>query len=122
LGLLVRATTAFGQSEEPVRLPPVEVTAPHPIRPPRLREVTQPPYPEAARRQGVEGTVILLVKVLADGRAGEVKVKGSSGSAFLDDAALTAARGWKFVPAMRGPVPVEAWVEVPVKFELTVPK
>ena len=122
LGLSAWATVASAQSEEPIRLPPVEVTAPHPVRPPRPDKLAQPPYPEAARRQGVEGTVILLVKVLIDGRAGEVKVKQPSGSALLDDAAVTTAREWKFAPATRGPAPVEAWVEIPVKFELTVPK
>lgn len=62
------------------------------------------------------------MKVLADGRTGEVRVKRSSRNSLLDEAAATAVRGWVFLPAMRGPKPVEAWVEVPVKFELTVPK
>jgi protein TonB len=100
----------------------VVVTAPAPVQPPRYREVTRPSYPEVARRQGLEGTVILLVKILVDGRISEVKVKRSSGHSILDGAAVDAARGWVFLPATQGPKPVEAWVEVPVKFELTTPQ
>jgi protein TonB len=122
LGMAAWPAGASAQGEEAIPLPPVVVTAPHPVHPPRYREVTRPAYPEVARRQGVEGTVVLLVKVLVDGRPGEVRVKRSSGDPLLDEAAVTAIRGWVFLPAMRGPKPVEAWVEVPVKFELTAPK
>jgi protein TonB len=110
------------QGEEPIALPPVVVTAPHPIQPPRYHEVVRPAYPEVARRQGLEGTVVLLVKVLVDGRAGEVQLKRTSGNSLLDEAAVGAARRWMFLPARQGPKAVEAWVEVPVKFELEVPK
>lgn len=82
----------------------------------------RPAYPEIARRQGVEGTVILSVKVLVDGRTGEVSVKRSSGDPLLDEAAVTAARDWRFLPATQGSKPVDAWVDVPVKFELRAPK
>jgi protein TonB len=103
------ATIAWAQGEDAVSLPPVVVTAPHPVEPPRYREITRPPYPEAARRQGLEGTVVLLIKVLTDGHTG-------------DEAAVEAARRWAFQPATQGRAPVEAWVEVPVTFELAVPK
>lgn len=116
------AWLASASAEEAVSLPEVVVTAPHPVRPPRYQQLTRPAYPEVSRRQGFEGTVVLLVKVLADGRTGEVKVKRSSGDSALDEAAVMAARGWTFLPAMRGPKAVGAWVEIPVKFELTVPK
>jgi protein TonB len=116
------ATIAWAQGEDAVSLPPVVVTAPHPVEPPRYREITRPPYPEAARRQGLEGTVVLLIKVLTDGHTGEIKVKRSSGHAALDEAAVEAARRWAFHPATQGRAPVEAWVEVPVTFELAVPK
>jgi len=116
------ATAAWAEGEDAVSLPPVVVTAPYPIEPPRYRAIARPPYPEAARRQGLEGTVVLLVKVLTDGRTGEIKVKRPSGHAALDEAAVEAARRWAFQPATQGRAPVEAWVEVPVTFELAVPK
>lgn len=122
LGVVAWPAAVSAQGEEAIALPPMVVTAPHPIRPPRYHELTRPTYPEVARRQGLEGTVVLLVKVLVDGRSGEVRVKRSSGNSLFDEAAAAAARGWVFLPAMQGPKPVEAWVEVPVKFELAVPK
>ena len=117
---LGRLAPAAAAEREPIQLPPVEVTAPYPLVPPRYRETPLPPYPSAAREQGIQGVVLLEVQVKADGRAGEVRLKASSGSALLDEAALKTVKGWTFVPARRGPRSVESWVEVPVKFALTV--
>jgi protein TonB len=36
----------------------------------------------------------------------------------LDDAALAAVQNWRFVPAKRGSVAVEGWVNVPIEFKL----
>ncbi|MFQ5829278.1 MAG: energy transducer TonB [Candidatus Methylomirabilia bacterium] len=105
-------------AEEVFSLDPVTITAPWPLIPPQYKDVPKPPYPEAARARETEGTVFLLLQVLPDGRVGEVKVKKSSGSRLLDEAAVKAASSWTFTPARRGPTPVEALVEAPVKFEL----
>lgn len=109
-----------GAENELIQLPPVEVRAPYPLVPAKYRETTLPPYPAAAREQGVEGVVLLEVRVLASGLVGEVRLKASSGSPILDEAAVKAVKGWTFVAARRGPRFVESWVEVPVKFALTV--
>lgn len=77
-----------------------------------------PRYPPAARRNGDEGTVLLRVLVAADGAAVKVELDRSSGSALLDNAALEAVRGWRFVPARRGQQNIEDWVRVPVVFRL----
>jgi len=99
-------------------LEPVTVTAPWPLIPPQYKEVHTPPYPEAARAREKEGTVFLLLLVRPDGSVGAVKVQKSSGHRLLDEAATQAAKTWTFIPARRGPAPIEAWAEVPVKFEL----
>jgi protein TonB len=104
--------------EEPVRLAPVEVRALYPLTPAQYRDTPLPSYPAAAREQRLEGTVLLEVLVRADGRVGEARVKQSSGAPVLDEAALEAVRRWTFVPAQRGPVAVDSWVEVPVRFSL----
>jgi protein TonB len=62
--------------------------------------------------------VVLAVVVAADGQPRTVTLHSSSGSPMLDDAALQAVRGWRFVPATRGGHAVEASVEVPVRFSL----
>ncbi|HSI44861.1 MAG TPA: TonB family protein [Methylophilus sp.] len=77
-----------------------------------------PEYPDFAADQGSEGTVILRVKVLPNGKPGEVKVKKSSGFSLLDDAAVAAAKRWAFTPAKRGNTPVEGWAIFPVEFKL----
>ena len=65
-----------------------------------------------------EGKVILRVSVTPQGLAESVEVKTSSGSERLDQAALRAVKQWKFVPARRGDVAVQSWVQVPVQFKL----
>lgn len=79
----------------------------------------KPRYPFAARRQGIEGSVVLLVLVRADGSCGDVMVKQSSGYSVLDTAALETVRKWRFIPARRGARAVETRVHVPVTFRLT---
>lgn len=79
----------------------------------------KPPYPMLARRRGEQGTVLLRVLVRADGHVAEAEVKQSSGSALLDDVALRTVRStWRFTPARLNGVPVESWVEVPIRFVL----
>jgi periplasmic protein TonB len=77
-----------------------------------------PQYPPFAQRQGWEGTVNLQVLVLPDGRPGKIELRQSSGRKTLDEAALAAVQNWRFVPAKRGSVAVEGWVNVPIEFKL----
>jgi protein TonB len=77
-----------------------------------------PAYPASSRRLHEQGTVLLRVRVSAQGAPVEVLVDGSSGSSRLDEAAVTAVRQWRFVPAQRGAASLEAWVLIPLAFEL----
>lgn len=77
-----------------------------------------PDYPPASRRMREEGTVYLDVNVTAEGRAGDLRIKKSSGYARLDEAALDAVRQWRFIPARSGADAVAAHVVVPVVFRL----
>ncbi len=77
-----------------------------------------PPYPRAARRQGLEGRLVLRVTVTAQGTPGVVKVLESSGHALLDDAAVRAVMRWRFQPGRRGSLPVQASLDLPVVFRL----
>ncbi len=78
----------------------------------------RPEYPRTAREAGWEGTVILQVLVLPDGTAGNVMLHKTSGYSILDEAALSAVKGWQFVPAMDGNFPVQSMVRMPVRFDL----
>lgn len=89
------------------------------IREARFRVPPSPPiYPRRAIELDLRGTTILRALVDANGTAAEIVVWASSGLRLLDEAALAAARRWKFEPARDGAVAVAAWVEVPVRFEL----
>jgi TonB family protein len=87
------------------------------IEPPRLLREVKPNYTEAARREAVEGDVLLEVIVLADGSVGEVRVVRGLGFG-LDERALRAMRQWRFRPAERRGVPVSVLVEVAMSFRL----
>ncbi|MGE5240348.1 MAG: energy transducer TonB [Bacteroidota bacterium] len=78
----------------------------------------KPPYPLAARVRGQQGQLLLAVEVRADGSCGQVLIKRSSGHELLDAAARQTVRHWYFLPARRGDVAVDAWVEIPITFRL----
>lgn len=68
-------------------------------------------YPDAARRQGLEGVVVVRFRVQPSGRARPVLLKRSAG-AVLDRAAIQAVRRAQ-------PLPVYPdWVEIPLTFTL----
>lgn len=78
-----------------------------------------PTYPSTARRLGIQGTALLRVFVLDDGRVGEIQVQKSAGHPDLDRAASDAVKRWRFDPARKGNENVSTWVLLPVEFRLT---
>ncbi|HUX62586.1 energy transducer TonB [Sulfuricella sp.] len=122
-------------AEHALRQAPVEVARPSPPAPAQAQSAAEPAaepprynadylsnpppaYPMAARRRGIEGTVLVRAEVAASGECLRVELKKTSGAGMLDHAALEAVRGWRFVPARRGSLAVVAWVEVPITFKL----
>ena len=85
---------------------------------PKCAYCPDPQYSDEAREAKLQGAVTLLVLVEADGRASQIRVVRGIGLG-LDDRAVLAIRGWKFVPALdasRRAVP--AWVTVEAVFRL----
>lgn len=78
----------------------------------------KPVYPNASRRLGEEGKVVLRVRVSADGWPLSVDIKQSSGFSRLDEAAKMAVGQWRFVPARQGSDAIESSVLVPLNFAL----
>jgi periplasmic protein TonB len=107
----VGKTDAAGREPAPAALTPPSFNAAYLRNPP-------PRYPVSARRNGEQGTVTLRVFVTRDGVPSTVSVHTTSGSSALDQAAVEAVKGWRFMPARQGPEPVEAWVLVPIVFKL----
>jgi periplasmic protein TonB len=77
-----------------------------------------PDYPALSRRQGEEGRVLMKVLVSSEGAAEDVQIEKSSGSDRLDNAAVTAVKRWRFIPAKKNNQPLSAYVLVPIKFSL----
>ena len=102
--------------------PPPAVAATPALEPPRadMAYLNNPPpsYPQASRRNGEQGRVILRVHVTPDGRPEAIELQQSSGFERLDEAARAAVRRWRFVPARLGERAVAAWALVPVNFSL----
>ncbi|MFT3913457.1 MAG: TonB family protein [Anaeromyxobacteraceae bacterium] len=81
---------------------------------PRLVGRPEVPYPPDARKAGVEGRVLLLLRIAADGRVAAATVLADPG-AGLGEAARAAALAFRFTPAL---VEGEA-VETELRFTYT---
>ena len=78
----------------------------------------KPPYPRLSKANQDEGTTVLRVLVKADGSAGEVQVKRTSGFPLLDESARNTVETWRFAPATVDGKPVAEWYQVEVPFKL----
>jgi len=77
----------------------------------------KPVYPEFAKRNKIQGTVILEVEVLKDGSIRDIRVRrGLAGG--LDEAAIEAVRKVKFQPGKSSGQPVDCMVIIPVEFKI----
>lgn len=83
--------------------------------PPTLDRYVAPAYPEDARRRGVGGSVLLRLRVGADGHVSEAWVVGRLDPS-CDQAAVAAARALVFHPARLGPERVAATVDFEYHF------
>ncbi|MCP3102100.1 TonB family protein [Myxococcus sp. K15C18031901] len=68
---------------------------------PQLASEVKIPYPEEARRAGIEGTVSMSITIDPEGRVVDVKVLSGPGHG-LDEAARDAIRRFRFKPAIKG--------------------
>jgi TonB family protein len=96
-------TTAVGTPED-------DVEKPEPIK------KVQATYPAEAKKNKVQGDVVLLVTIGADGLVKDAKVTRSIPE--LDDAALTAIRQWEFRPGRKNGKAVEVLTTITFNFTL----
>lgn len=87
--------------------PPVAINAEPPVS-----------YPPALFREGVEGTVVLLMFVDETGQLvpDSTRIQDSSGYTALDSAVLAGVDSMRFAPARRNGQPVATWFLQPVQF------
>jgi TonB family protein len=69
-----------------------------------------------ARNQRIGGIAEMWLFIKADGSVANMQFKKKTGSSELDTAAQTIAQLMRFAPGKNGDVPVDVWLEVPIKF------
>jgi len=84
---------------------------------PRIIHKVQPVYPPEAKKDKLEGIVLIDVRVGKDGKVADARVK--SGHPTLAEAALAAVRQWRYEPIL-GPdkKPVEVALTITINFRL----
>jgi protein TonB len=94
---------------KPVR-PGGDITAPR-----RIKDVA-PVYPAIAQSARVQGDVIIEATIGVDGKVQDARVLRSV--PLLDQAAVTAVRGWEYTPTLLNGQPVAIIMTVTVRFQL----
>jgi TonB family protein len=84
------------------------------IKPPIKTKDVRPAYPQDAKRNHVQGVVILQALIGADGKVSAARVLRSIPE--LDEAALEAVRQWEFVPTLMNGAPVPLVMTVTINF------
>jgi len=77
-----------------------------------------PPYPAVAQRRGIEGHVVVRMRVEPSGAVSDVVVVEAEPPGVFDAVAIDTARRYRFRPARRGAEPVRTTVEQRIVFRL----
>ncbi|NKZ37713.1 energy transducer TonB [Oleiagrimonas citrea] len=84
---------------------------------PVLQRRTPPVYPIHALRHHIEGTVVVLARIGADGAVTAVRAEPTRTDPSLVESALQAVKRWHYAPATddKGR-PITVWIKVPIRF------
>jgi TonB family protein len=82
----------------------------------RLKEKPEPVYPEAARKAGIQGIVLLHAIISADGTIKELEFE--DGDRILASSAEEAVRKWRYEPLKYHDRPTEVDTVIAVEFKL----
>lgn len=104
------AAQSSGTLPPPPPAPPAPPAAPAPPAP--------PVYPKYAYEHNLNGKVVLVVDVAADGSVDDVTVERSEPKGIFDEAAVAAARNWRFTPSVKDGKAIAGRVRVPVEFRV----
>lgn len=85
---------------------------------PRYIDSFQPNYPSDERLAGHAGRVVVRVLIGTDGRVKDVQQVSAASTAFFEATRKQALAKWRFKPATKDGVAVEAWHTMAVRFEL----
>ncbi len=76
------------------------------------------PFPEQARKLGVNGAVVLSLFINRDGRVEKSKVLSATPTGVFEETALQAVKTWIFTPAQYQGSSVSVWVTQKISFNL----
>ena len=82
----------------------------------RIVTKVDPVYPEAARKAGLQGLVVLDAVIAPDG--GVKRLRPVSGPDLLAQSATAAVQSWKFEPYLSSGKPVEVQTTIAIEFRL----
>jgi protein TonB len=88
-------------------------------QPPRPTRQTPLPYPSSARKQGVEGYVVLSLLISAAGEIEKVQVLESSPAGLFEESAVQGVQNWRFEPAQYQGRNVRVWAKQRIRFDLS---
>jgi TonB family protein len=124
--LIAAQDSKQGDKNEPA--PPPAQDAPKPPRPRRVRlaqgvaekfivKKVPPKYPDEARAEHVQGTVLLRTEIGTDGNVESVEL--ISGHPLLAPAAIDAVKQWKFKPFLLNRQPIAIETQMLISFTLS---
>ena len=115
--LSLRITNLYAEGKAPGKTEekaPAQTGKPA-IIPPRLVHQVPPIYPEAAKKLGIEGTVVLSVTL--DDKGSIVKARVIKSIPELDQAAIDTLKQWKYEPMTVNGVPKPIVFTVSIEFK-----
>ena len=86
-------------------------------RPKRISQIDLA-YPRQLKEQGVEGNVVVLIRISTDGSVTRVKILKSSGYPEFDDAAKQTAAKERFAPATKNGDPIDYNLKYTYRFRI----
>ena len=84
----------------------------------RIKNVFKPRYPSTCKRRGHEGTTVLEVTILSNGKCSNINTIRSAGCKSLDKAAIKALKKADFIPALRLGLPITTTKKIVFNFKL----
>jgi len=82
----------------------------------RIVTKVEPVYPEAARKAGLQGLVVMDAVIAPDGSV--KRLRPVSGPDLLAQSATAAVQSWKFEPYLSSGKPVEVQTTIAIEFRL----
>lgn len=86
---------------------------------PQVLRNVPPEYPYGAKRNRIEGEVVVRMLVTSDGKPTNISIHSATPSGVFEKAALNAAKRWRFRAGRYKGQAVDTWVLLPFNFKLT---